>query len=80
MIYFIKRLDSDGDIKIGYTERIDKRFSQLQVGNSKKLQLLFVMEGDINTEKHLHKIFKQYHIRGDWHKKEVYNAFLNHSF
>ena len=71
-IYFIlnKELNS---IKIGYTADIIKRFDNLQTGNSSTLILLGKIMGGFKLETHIHKILKEFRIRGEWYKynKEV---------
>lgn len=76
MIYFIQNTENN-DVKIGYSARVDKRLSQLQVANSKKLRLLFQMEGDKQTESELHRQYQSHHIRGDWFKPTVVQDFIN---
>lgn len=63
-IYFIR----DGDnVKIGYTSRKpQERLKQLQTGNPTKLKLIGSMRGTQKKEAELHRMFKNYHVRGEW--------------
>lgn len=66
MIYFIT---DTKNIKIGYTNNsIEKRLKQLQTSCASKLYILGWIDGDLDTEKMLHKIFAQSRIRynGEW--------------
>lgn len=67
MIYFIANSYSKS-VKIGYSLSPKQRFSQLQIGNSYKLDLIGVMKGDREVERDIHNKFKKYHIRGEWYK------------
>lgn len=66
MVYFI----TDNEfVKIGFTnsENIINRINSLQIGNPKKLELLFSIEqGTKKFESYLHKYYKNYKIMGEW--------------
>lgn len=66
-IYFIQA-GNNGPIKIGYSAKkyIKDRLITLQTGNHEKLVLLCTIPGTKNTEKELHKKFKEFWIRGEW--------------
>lgn len=74
MIYFISAKEAN-KIKIGFTNNIKKRFSQLQVASPNELQLLLLIEGDEKLEKELHKKFKECRTGGEWfeHTNEISN-------
>ncbi len=59
MIYFIKTSD-DKFVKIGYTQNISNRISQLQTSSPSKLELIFSLEGDQKLEEELHKRYQDY--------------------
>lgn len=66
MIYFIT---DTKNVKIGYTKKsIKKRLKQLQTSCADKLYILGWMDGDIEDEKKLHKVFSNNRIRynGEW--------------
>ena len=76
-------------IKIGFSQDVTRRVSQLQTGNSYKLSVM----GRINTdggekedraiEKSLHKLHRHKCVRGEWfklHPEDVINALKAHSY
>ena len=65
MVYFIQHITTK-HIKIGCSERLKNRLSELQVGNSEKLRIVATCEGSYEEEKQLHKEFKEYKLRGEW--------------
>lgn len=68
MIYFIKE-PTQGFIKIGYTQDIDKRFPQIQSGNPYELSIIRIIQnGNREIEKKLHGHFKDLHVTGEWFK------------
>jgi hypothetical protein len=65
------------NIKIGISKEPDKRKKELQVGNSSKLKVVYVIENvPICIEKHVHGICQQYKINGEWFKSEVINHLI----
>jgi hypothetical protein len=67
MMYFVANSEKvEG--KIGTSSDPEQRFSQLQIGNSAKLDLMGIMNGDKKTETDIRNKFKKYHIRGEWYK------------
>jgi len=65
-VYFIAD-GEDGPIKIGYTKaNPNLRLAQLQTGNPRKLELLFVMDGDRQWERSLHDNLADYRLAGEW--------------
>jgi DNA-binding XRE family transcriptional regulator len=75
MIYAI--VINDEFCKIGFTNNIRQRMKQLQVANPMKMDLMFLVEGDLNEETHLHKAFNHLNIKGEWFKlsPEIENYF-----
>jgi DNA-binding XRE family transcriptional regulator len=63
MIYFIKHTDF---VKIGYTNNIYRRLSELQVSCPEKLKLLGLVEGTFEDEKKYHKQFNEFYSHGEW--------------
>lgn len=63
MIYFIS---NKKHVKIGYSKNPYVRLKQLQTAHPTKLKLLGTLEGDYNTEKLLHEIFKKNKQQGEW--------------
>jgi hypothetical protein len=66
VIYFIQNAVNN-HIKVGFTAKpVRRRRSNLQTGNSAKLVLLGMMQGDEAMETDLHQRFAEAHILGDW--------------
>lgn len=67
IVYFL--YDSDKSIKIGYTKHkeVIKRINQLKTGSATKIILLGVIEGNLDREKEIHKMFKYLNINLEWH-------------
>lgn len=66
-VYFLQELPREtGCIKIGWSENVTSRIASLQTGNSKKLHLLFVLEGNASDERRLHRWFSEYRTIGEW--------------
>lgn len=67
MIYVIQDVESNPPLyKVGYTDNVERRFKQLQSGNSRQLELIIHFEGTRETEKELHGKFKskKKHVQG----------------
>lgn len=72
-VYFIQAGNS-GPVKIGRSDDVRKRLAALQTAHYEKLHLRLVCRinasenaGDFGrTERALHTIFSQHHIRGEW--------------
>ena len=62
-VYFAK---SGNHVKIGVTNDITKRLSQLQNGTVNKIEVLLTLHGSANDEKAYHNEFKHLRIRGEW--------------
>ena len=65
MIYFIRQ---DDKVKIGYTEDINNRLSQLKTGSPYELTVALLIEGDYDKKKELHDTFSDFRIRGEWYE------------
>jgi DNA-binding XRE family transcriptional regulator len=65
MVYFIKHTDY---IKIGYTNEIHTRLSQLQTSCPVKISILGLIEGTLEDESLYHLKFKHLHSHGEWFK------------
>jgi len=66
MIYVIGPAESTV-VKIGHTT-LDpaRRVAGLQTGNPERLVLRWSGEGDEKLEKHLHVVFRDYRVQGEW--------------
>ena len=66
-VYFIQG-ESGGDIKIGYSENVDHRIKELQIGYPDKLVLLGKINGSYEIESKIHDELKKYQVYGEWFK------------
>lgn len=68
-IYIIGSL-ADGVCKIGFSRNPKNRLKELQTGCPYKLTIFFMVEGNIPTEKKLHKKYSEYSTHGEWFRIE----------
>lgn len=64
-VYFIQA-GKDGPVKIGVTNTVSQRMTMMQAHNHEELYLLLSFEGNELAELSLHRMFAEYHIRGEW--------------
>lgn len=64
MIYFIRA--QTGDIKIGYSATPERRLSSMQTGSPVSLELVALIPGSKQDERHLHEQFAGQRNRGEW--------------
>ena len=66
-VYAIREVNT-GNIKIGISASPESRLKQLQTGNSSELELVTFIEAKdrFKTEKELHLLNADKHIRGEW--------------
>jgi len=64
-IYFILA-PSVNKVKIGVSDKIEQRLSNLQVGSPVKLELLLYFKADPHIENKLHERFCEYRSHGEW--------------
>jgi hypothetical protein len=64
-LYFIQETDDQGLIKIGVSRKPKKRLHELQVGNSKNLQLIAMRKGLRQDEQRIHRMFTINKVRGE---------------
>jgi len=61
----------DGPVKIGYTSRrVRRRLSEAQTYAHQKLAILADVSGTLDDEAKLHRLFKDYLVRGEWYRYE----------
>jgi DNA-binding XRE family transcriptional regulator len=65
MIYFIQNTETK-HIKIGYSDNVRSRLSDLQISSPHELAILTICEGGIEVEKELHDKFNDHYVRGEW--------------
>lgn len=66
IIYFIQAIDTNGPIKIGSTNNIQRRLPQLRMASPVPLTLLKFIEGDETTETKIHLYFSHLRLHGEW--------------
>lgn len=64
-IYFIQA-ESNGYIKIGFSNDITNRITSLRMACPCKLKVLLVLSGGVNIEALHHNHFKEHHSHGEW--------------
>lgn len=67
LVYFIHQENDFDRFKIGYTTNLSERLLTLQIGTPDLLVVYKTIE-NVTTlkEAELHRLFSQYHIRGEW--------------
>jgi hypothetical protein len=65
MIYLIADTERKW-CKIGHSNSPKERIKAIQTGCPFDVEIVNVVEGGCKEEKELHKLFKQYYIRGEW--------------
>lgn len=71
-IYFVQTDPPDGPVKIGYTgRRVQTRLAEGQTFAQDEILLLVETPGNLSDEARLHRIFKDYHHRGEWYRYEL---------
>lgn len=66
-VYFIQANAPSGPVKIGYTgRRVSQRLSEGQTFAPEELTVLVEAPGTTADEAKLHRVFAQYHLRGEW--------------
>lgn len=78
VVYFIQA--GETAIKIGVTDNIENRLTNLNTGNHEPLNLLWQIDCPSRnkaeeTEQSLHSFFKDYHIKGEWFKNSPFIHF-----
>jgi len=77
MIYFIQA-GENGPIKIGQSNNVMERLSQLQTANPYELKLIWLYSGSDYTEIEIQNEFKHENIRGEWfHPSDKLFSFIH---
>lgn len=63
MIYFLR---NDCFVKIGYSQRPDRRVRSLQTSSPHRLELIRTEDGDTERERQLHERFRSLRVSGEW--------------
>ena len=67
MVYFLKANDR---VKIGYSSNPTVRIEQIQASSPYDLEVLLIVDGDRDTERSLHRRFKDCRRKGEWFEYE----------
>ena len=65
-VYFVERFD--GLVKIGTTKNLIRRMKELRRKYG-QMEFLGVIEGGYECEQHVHKLFKEARVEGEWFKR-----------
>lgn len=65
-VYFIRRADGEGPIKIGCSGAPERRMGALQPWSPWDLCLLATIDGDEVLERRFHNHFREHHMRHEW--------------
>jgi len=74
-VYFIQ-CGEKGPVKVGKAKDVEIRRAELQTGNPAALiiRVVLVADSEMNAsylEREFHRLFKKYHIRGEWFKPNI---------
>lgn len=79
-IYFISNTENT-NIKIGRSNNLKERLGTLQVANSAKLQIDYVVKNmEPSFEGYIHSLLEKYSISGEWFKREALDHLLKHTW
>ena len=72
-VYFIQLQNEENLIKIGQSRRVLKRINELRYSHKDHIEVLLITKsrtyGKI-TEKHLHKLFREFQVNSEWFKPD----------
>jgi len=78
-VYFIEESPTS-DIKIGYTDNIQKRVQSLQTGNSNTLKVRCIIpDVEMTFECYMHEVCAKYRKQGEWFDREALTFLLEKS-
>jgi len=64
-IYVIKSKERD-EFKVGFSADPKQRLASLQTARADELELVYSFPGTVETERELHTLLAEFHIRGEW--------------
>lgn len=78
-VYFIQR-GLHGPIKIGWSQDVERRITELQVANAEKLYVIGAIPGTMLEERETHQRFSHLRMEAEWFRssEEIF-AFLRNS-
>jgi hypothetical protein len=66
VVYFIRRADGTGPVKIGCSAQVDARVAQLSSNHKARLVILACAPGSFRDESRLHRQFASLRLHGEW--------------
>lgn len=66
LVYFMRRADGVGPVKIGCSKWPQERLQSLQVWSPEKLEIVAAVPGTFTDETRLHRQFAAYRLHGEW--------------
>jgi DNA-binding CsgD family transcriptional regulator len=65
-VYFVRRRDGTGPIKIGMSSQVERRIKQLEIDHKVKLTVLAQAEGGFRDELRMHHMLADHRLEGEW--------------
>lgn len=65
-VYFIRRSDGEGPIKIGSTRFLDQRLGSLMAWSPEPLRVLATIPGDVRRERQFHSMLASFRLHYEW--------------
>ena len=62
-VYFLR---GPNEVKIGFSRNLPARLEKLRTGNAFPVFICKIISGDRETERHFHKRFAEYRLKGEW--------------
>lgn len=69
MIYFVFDPEKD-HVKIGFSRSMRNRMYELRCRVGHHVRMLAVMPGGVMDERALHRLYREYHVEGEWFRYE----------
>lgn len=69
-VYFIQSQGPSKPIKIGWSQNVERRLSELQTSNAHKLVILGVLSGTMELEEQMHKKFAHLRLEAEWFQND----------
>lgn len=66
MPVYVIRVGENGPVKIGWSRQPLRRLKNMQTASVEPMRLLGTADGELKTEKELHRQYKHLQLRGEW--------------
>ena len=66
LVYFMRRSDGVGPVKIGCSQWPEKRLAMFQIWSPEPLEIVATANGTFNDERRLHRQFEQFRLHSEW--------------